>query len=276
MTWDALGSVLEQWQRDVLAKLDIRNDRSDVAGGIIGTDTGVQLNAGASLQGRASSSLPTVLSRVTDGGRAQDQRFLPMVSAGNILSVQNVFPLSATADATTASITVADHILYLGYGSISYTGATITGLTPDETYYVYADDPDFAGGVVTYEVSTSKTDVPGNNGRYFVGQIDTAIAATSATVSAATNANPCAITVSASHGWTTGNQVAFSGVGGMTQLNGNTYTITVTGATTFTLNGVDSSAFGVYTSGGTATRVSTPTSGGGGGGGGWIDFANPF
>jgi hypothetical protein len=42
-------------------------------------------------------------------------------------------------------------------------------------------------------------------------------------------------------------------VGGMTQLNGNTYTVQYATANTFALQGVDSSGYTTYTSGGTAT-----------------------
>jgi|ERR1700722_3764102 len=74
-------------------------------------------------------------------------------------------------------------------------------------------------------------------------------------ITAATNANPCQIT-SAVHNLSTGNQIIISGVGGMTQLNGNTYTITVVDANNFTLNGINSTAFGAYTSGGEWTGLS--------------------
>lgn len=69
-------------------------------------------------------------------------------------------------------------------------------------------------------------------------------------ITGATNAPICSIT-SPAHGLTTGSIITISGVGGMVQLNGNTYTITNTGVNTFNLNGVDSRAFGVYTAGGT-------------------------
>lgn len=72
----------------------------------------------------------------------------------------------------------------------------------------------------------------------------------SVSITGATNANPCVLT--ANNSFMIGQQVTISGVGGMTQLNGNTYTITAVTPTTITLN-VNSSAFGVYTSGGTAT-----------------------
>lgn len=74
-------------------------------------------------------------------------------------------------------------------------------------------------------------------------------------ITGATQANPCEIT-SVGHGLSTGNQVTISGIVGMTQLNGNTYTITVVDANHFTLNGVDSTGFTAYISGGIWTFTS--------------------
>ena len=73
------------------------------------------------------------------------------------------------------------------------------------------------------------------------------------TITGATNANPASIT-SVGHNLTTGAVITISGVVGMTQLNGNSYTITFVDPNTFTLN-VDSTAFGVYVSGGTWTAT---------------------
>lgn len=69
-------------------------------------------------------------------------------------------------------------------------------------------------------------------------------------VTGASQASPCSITTSGAHGLSTGNLVSLSNLGGMTTLNGRYYTITVTSPTTFTLDGVDSSDFPPYTSGG--------------------------
>lgn len=77
----------------------------------------------------------------------------------------------------------------------------------------------------------------------------------SGTITGATNANPCQIT-SANHNLVTGSVITITGVGGMTQLNGNTYTVTVLNANNFTLNGVNSTLFGVYTTGGSWTANS--------------------
>ncbi|MCF1193345.1 hypothetical protein LRR18_17280, partial [Mangrovimonas sp. AS39] len=48
----------------------------------------------------------------------------------------------------------------------------------------------------------------------------------------------------------TGDIVTISGVVGMGELNGNTYTITVTSVNTFTLDGVDATGFDPYISDG--------------------------
>lgn len=80
-------------------------------------------------------------------------------------------------------------------------------------------------------------------------------------ITGATNANPGVIT-DVAHGYVTGDWVFITGVGGMTQLNGNYYIVVKTGANTYTLtdlNGVaiNTTGFGAYTAGGTAQRVYT-------------------
>lgn len=78
----------------------------------------------------------------------------------------------------------------------------------------------------------------------------------SGTITAATNANPCLIT-SPDHQLLTGSIIDISDVSGMTELNGNQFTVTVVNSDQFTLNGIDSTGYGVYTSGGTWTSNNT-------------------
>lgn len=80
---------------------------------------------------------------------------------------------------------------------------------------------------------------------------------TSRNITAATKSNPAKITTSTSHGYTTGQTVYISGVSGMTQLNNKSYVITVTSSTQFTLNGVSSTGYSTYWSGGTVRRCQT-------------------
>ncbi len=76
------------------------------------------------------------------------------------------------------------------------------------------------------------------------------------TMTAATQANPCVITIG-THQYEIGQQVDISGVVGMTELNGNTYLVNaVTGTTTISLKTVagvpvDSTGYTAYVSGGT-------------------------
>lgn len=77
---------------------------------------------------------------------------------------------------------------------------------------------------------------------------------TTQTITGASQANPCQITIAA-HPYSTGDEVYIDSVGGMTQLNGQAYIITKTGANTFTLDGINSTAYGAYTAGGTAART---------------------
>ncbi len=65
-----------------------------------------------------------------------------------------------------------------------------------------------------------------------------------------TNANPCVVSTEVDHSLHTGDQVTFFGIGGMTQLNGTKAFITVLTPTSFSLDGINSTAYGVYTSGG--------------------------
>ncbi len=75
-------------------------------------------------------------------------------------------------------------------------------------------------------------------------------------ITAVTQANPAQVT-SPNHHLLNGSIITISNVVGMTQLNGNTYTVTFVDANNFTLNGVDSTAFGAYVSGGTWTSNNT-------------------
>lgn len=87
---------------------------------------------------------------------------------------------------------------------------------------------------------------------------------TAKNITGATTANPLVIT-SASHGFSNGDWVFISGMGGMTELNGLTWIVTNVATNTFNLtdlfgNTVNSSAFTAYTSGGTAARIYTVVS----------------
>lgn len=75
-------------------------------------------------------------------------------------------------------------------------------------------------------------------------------------ITAVTNANPGQVT-SPLHNLATGDAITINNVSGMTQLNGNSYIVTVLGVNTFNIN-VDTTAFTPYVSGGTWTNDAQP------------------
>lgn len=103
------------------------------------------------------------------------------------------------------------------------------------TFYLYTYDPDTQ--------------------QFSAGQLDDFIV----TITNITNAHPGVVTTSAPTTLVTGNEVTLYNVTGMTQVNGNTYVITVIDSTHFSI-GVDTTTFGTYTGGGT---VQFPYIGGG-------------
>jgi|SRR6185295_15907794 len=233
------------------------------------------IDALATIATRTGTDFDSLVQMLTDDGRAEDQRFLPQVSAGNVLSLQDINPLQASADASTATISIASHTLQYGFGLVSYNSGTIVGLNPSTNYFVYADDPDYEGGVVSYFATTVRQNVTAENGRYFVGAIETAISANTAAITGATSANPIVFQTGTTPGWTSGDTVTLTALPGDfgTNLNGNDYVITVIDPTHFSI-AIDGTLYAAYTTGGLASRVSTALSGGAGGGGGWVD--NPY
>lgn len=75
-------------------------------------------------------------------------------------------------------------------------------------------------------------------------------------ITAITKANPGVVTSNA-HGFTNGQIVYIAGVNGMTQVNSLAFTVGGVTTDTFTL-GVNTTAYGTYTSGGTASLYSQP------------------
>lgn len=80
----------------------------------------------------------------------------------------------------------------------------------------------------------------------------------SKSITGITAAGAAVVTVGAAHGFAAGDLIYFTGVVGMTQINGLVGTITATAATTITVN-IASSGFTAYSSGGTAATYLTAT-----------------
>lgn len=73
-------------------------------------------------------------------------------------------------------------------------------------------------------------------------------------ITAINNASPIQVTTAGTHGYATGDYVRIDSPAGMAGLGGKVYQITVTGASTFTLDGVDGTSLGLYEGGGSAVK----------------------
>jgi hypothetical protein len=74
-------------------------------------------------------------------------------------------------------------------------------------------------------------------------------------ISAITQANPGVVTVTSTTGISNGDTVELRSVSGMTEVNGNQYTVANVAPTTFELSGTDTTGFTAYTSGGAVYLV---------------------
>lgn len=158
-------------------------------------------------------------------------------------------------------------ITVASYGRITLTGRTVN--LDDTLNRSWRDVNDISFGILEsgqtvsaiciYEHVTNDADsIPLC---YYDGKIKVTAAApaalpTSGSITGATQANPCVLTVTA-HPFVNGDLVKITGVVGMTQLNGNVYTVAGAATNTFQLSGVNSTGFTAYSSGGTAKLVRT-------------------
>jgi len=209
-------------------------------------------------------------------GTVPTERSLPMVVTGSVATSQDTTtPLTAVDGGASATINIAAHGLDMSSGLVSYSSGSVTGLSYATQYYVYAVDPTYVGGAVTYLASTDPTDLVDDVGTYYLDKITTGNQAQSGNISAITKASPTVFTTSSAHGFVTGYSIAIAsivdnGPGGDIEstFNGNSYACTVTDTTNFTVAVDSSSLVNVWASGGSATYT-PPIPPGDGGGGGW-------
>ncbi len=91
------------------------------------------------------------------------------------------------------------------------------------------------------------------NGLMYEVSIGVTCVGSTKTISGATQANPCVLTLNSTTGLATDDIVMITSVVGMTQLNDKIYKITVIDGTTVSLQGINSSGYTAYSSDGTLT-----------------------
>ncbi len=114
--------------------------------------------------------------------------------------------------------------------------------------------------LIPFEFSTTQTYIMEFGNQYIRFYKDQGIITlTDKTISAITKANPGVVTAT-SHGYSNGDHVIISSVGGMVEVNGKTFKVANVTTNTFELQNVDgqnvnTSSFTTYTSGGVANKI---------------------
>ncbi|MEI6282506.1 MAG: ubiquitin-activating E1 FCCH domain-containing protein, partial [Alphaproteobacteria bacterium] len=140
------------------------------------------------------------------------------------------------------------------------------------SYHISADAPATVSGpyltgggntpprLITFQFSLNQGLVLEFGARYMrVISLGAFVTETAGAITGITRASPAVVTQVA-HGYTTGDWVFIDDVSGMTEVNGRTFVISVSGVNSYNLLdvfgvNVDSSAYTVYSSGGTGARI---------------------
>ncbi len=170
-------------------------------------------------------------------------------------------PLTITSTASgTNTVTMADNTTLAIDSPIMFVGTLFGGLSASTVYYVKAKPTSTEITLYTDTVTKTVTTLSNGSGTALLYQAgwDVVVKDLVYSVSAATKTDPVRITTNSNHGLIDGFAVTFSSVGGMTELNGNTYYVSRVNNTQFDLytsytllTSVDGTGFGTYTSGGT-------------------------
>lgn len=102
-------------------------------------------------------------------------------------------PLAAATggSANHATINVASFVVQYPFGTVNYNSGSITPLLDNTQYYVYTDDPTYAGGARVYAASTAVPNVTANENRLYLGTITTPVFGGGATGGHGGGGGPC-------------------------------------------------------------------------------------
>lgn len=123
---------------------------------------------------RSGNQNRVALNVAGSGSQVGDQRNLPAVTAANYQSGWSGAAITYTSTPTTAAISVAAGTLYMGNISVAYnaSSANVTGTASTTVvFYLYYNDPTYAGGTQTLLTSTNPHQVVTNNGFVNLGQV---------------------------------------------------------------------------------------------------------
>ena len=228
-------AIIWNWKNNTFSIRDLPNT-SHINSGIVAITAGAKWGASAVLNGAITPTSPATSGSLTVVTTTSTPAF---TTSGTLILQGDTSPY------------VGEQITYTGV-----TGTTFTGITRGANLTTAASHDN---SIAVNQVTTTWDGAAGPWGQTNYDNVAEHIVfarpGIKATITAATKANPVVITYTLSSyadQLSDGDSIIIDSVVGMTDLNGNTYTIANinTSAGTFELSGVDGTAYGTYTSGG--------------------------
>jgi len=228
-------AIIWNWKNNTFSIRDLPNT-SHINSGIVSITAGAKWGASAVLDGAITSTSPATTGSLTVVSTTSTPAF---TTAGTLILQGDTSPY------------VGEQITYTGK-----TSTTFTGITRGANLTTAASHDN---SIAVNQVTTTWDGASGPWGQTNYDNVAEHIVfarpGIKATITAATKADPVVITYTLSSyadQLSDGDSIIIDSVVGMTDLNGNTYTIANinTSAGTFELSGVDGTAYGTYTSGG--------------------------
>jgi hypothetical protein len=247
---------------------------------------GFENRAGTAFHGDVQQSskkprpIPVVISQEESYAVLLEENLLRVFSAGSLMT-RNNFVVFHVSRANPAVVTVAAHpsmpvwwdttsIFFSSFafrenGLASFSGATGMTQINGNTYRIKnltTTPPALVGlpaNTLTFELYDAVTDVAIDSSAYGAYIANSARVQPPLAVTGISQANPCVVTL-AGNGLQGGDEIIFSGIEGMTELNGRSLLVNNPTTAGFELtdldgNAIDSTSFTAYTSGGTIARV---------------------
>ena len=228
-------AIIWNWKNNTFSIRDLPNT-SHINSGIVAITAGAKWGASAVLNGAITPTSPATSGSLTVVTTTSTPAF---TTSGTLILQGDTSPY------------VGEQITYTGV-----TGTTFTGITRGANLTTAASHDN---SIAVNQVTTTWDGAAGPWGQTNYDNVAEHIVfarpGIKATITAATKANPVVITYTLSSyadQLSDGDSIIIDSVVGMTDLNGNTYTIANinTSAGTFELSGVDGTAYVTYTSGG--------------------------
>src|SRR5210317_519318 len=292
-TFDESGDyAVRDFDLDIREHLKTGNNRGIYTSANGGLETKLALGLGAGKAYVKGYEIETIGTRFIDLNKARDfdtqNNFTTKFDVGNFVNVTNIFGapdvgfVSGSTEAfkrinlydtltssrgtentgSGASITSIGRAKSKGFQYVTGSASAFTFVSSSLTSAIYRhymfDINMFTHLNVTSNTAFTNGETVTGGTSNATGTVESLTTATSATITGATAANP--VVVTSTNTFKEGQQVTIASVVGMTELNGNVYTVRNPSGSNFELyatdgiSSVDGTGFTSYTSGGTATH----------------------